>query len=222
MSYFSKKQTTYCRKGKKIIFRLFIIFIFLLNPVMAHAQQGDVLRGFIWGLPSTVLLENEKGTFVDEEEGRIFYIDDIEIGKAQNEPKTVRATIGYDFTQDQLWRARLFIEKKYVDPRERLNDLIRLRHDLAQQYGDPVDEIMVWHDKKEQGWPESWGWAILRGELMMTLLFENDETIVRVFMGAKEKLNPNLEDPQFNITYVSKAHTKSFKSDKSENLLNLP
>jgi len=181
-----------------------------------------VLRGFVWNLPPTLILESEKATFMAEEDGRLFYIDDIEIGAVQNEPKTVRATIGYDFVEDQLWRARVFIEQNYLDPRERMNDLIRVRTDLVKQYGEPVDEIMVWHDKKEQNWPESWGWAILRGELTMTLLFENNETIVRVFMGAKQKLNPNLEKPEFNVTYVSKAHTQAQQSDKADNFLNLP
>jgi len=192
------------------------------QDLKADTNLNGVLRGFVWNLPPTLILKNETGTFVGEEEGRLFYIDDIEIGKTQNDPKKRRATIGYDFAEDQLWRARVFIEANYIDPRERMNDLIRVRNDLAQQYGEPVDEIMVWHDKKEQGWPESWGWAILRGELTMTLLFEDDDTIVRVFMGAKEKLNPTLEDPEFNVTYVSKARTQSLKQQKTDNILNLP
>jgi hypothetical protein len=200
------------------------------SPVLSETEKEEllskkldgVLRGYVWGLPPTLILESEKGTFVGAESGRLFYIDDIEIGDSDSDLKTVRATIGYDFKEDQLWRARVFIEKKYLDPRERINDLMRIRKELVKQYGDPVDEIMVWHDNREKNWPESWGWAVLRGEMTMTILFQDGETLVRVFLGTREKLNPNLHDPEFNITYTSLEKINAPEKPESDDFLQLP
>ncbi len=171
------------------------------------------LRGFVWGLPPTVILENEKATFVGEEDGRLFYLDYI---------LEMRSTIGYDFMDDKLWRARVFIEKKYLDTQERLEDLMKIRKALVQRFGDPVDEQMVWHDNREKNWPDSWGWAVLRGELMMTIVFRNAETEVVVFLGAREKLNPNLDDPEFNITYTSLDYKNRLVKTVDDNPLKLP
>ena len=49
------------------------------------------LRGFVWGLPRVVILENEKATFVGEDDRRLFYLDHI-LG--------MRSLIGYDFLND--------------------------------------------------------------------------------------------------------------------------
>ncbi len=157
-----------------------------------------VLRGFVWGLPPTVILENERGTFVGQEEigegnARLFYLDYI---------KGMRSTIGYDFENNKLSRARIFIEKQYTNPQERIEDLMTISKDLVKRFGDPVDETMVWHDNKERNWPEAWGWAILRGELMMRIVFRNTETEVVAFLGAKQKLNPRIEAPELNVTYT--------------------
>ncbi len=174
--------------------------------------QG-ALRGFIWGLPPTVILENEKATFVGEEDGRLFYLDYIQ---------NMRSTIGYDFMDNKLWRARIFIEKKYYNTQERIRDLMKIRKDLVKRFGDPVDEAMVWYNNKEKNWPESWGWAVLRGEMMMTIVFRDEETEVVVFLGAREKLNPNLDDPEFNVTYTSLDYKNRLVEDANKNSLKLP
>lgn len=207
--------------------RLMLMLIFLSLSVIGagtgtFAQEAKnldgALRGFVWGLPPTVILENEKGTYVGQEDigrinrgnARLFYLDYI---------KGMRSTIGYDFNDNQLWRARIFVEKKYVSPQERIEDLMTIRRDLVKRFGEPVDEVMIWHDNKERNWPDSWGWAILRGELMMRIVFRNNETEVVAFLGAKQKLNPRIEDPELNITYTS----LKFKETATQaDILNLP
>lgn len=194
------------------------------KKALLDKNLDGAIRGFVWGLPPTVILENEKGTFAGEEDGRLFYIDNIVIGEKpdKSDLKKVRATIGYDFVDDALWRARVFIEKKYLDPQERVRDLLEIRTQLMRKYGDPVDEYMIWHDKKEQNWPDAWGWAVLRGELMMTITFRNEETEVVAFLGAREKLNPNVKDPEFNITYTSLEQRERLKDNAKRDLLKLP
>lgn len=164
---------------------------------------SGALRGFVWGLPPTTILENEKATFVGEEdigEGdvRLFYLDYL---------KGMRSTIGYDFQNDRLTQARIFIEKKYFNPQERIEDLMIIRRDLVKRFGEPVDETMAWHDNKERNWPKSWGWAVLRGELMIRIVFRDGETEVVASLGTKRRLNPDSDDPQLNITYKSLALT---------------
>lgn len=194
---------------------------------LLNKNLDGVLRGFVWDLPPTLILESEKGTFAGEEDmgdaaSRLFYVDNIDIGDIDTEIKSVRASIGYEFLNDQLWRARVFIEKKYLDTQERIEDLMRVRKNLVNIYGEPVDEQMVWHGNREKNWPDSWGWAILRGELMMTIIFRNAETEVVVFLGARQRLNPNLDDPEFNITYTSLEKIETFQNLKKQDLLKLP
>lgn len=183
-------------------------------------QEKDVvenidgaLRGFVWGLPPTVILENEKATFVGEDDGRLFYLDYIQ---------DMRSTIGYDFIDDALWRARIFIEQKYYDPQERIRDLMKIRKDLVKRFGEPVDEAMVWYNNKEKNWPESWGWAVLRGEMMITIIFRDKETEVVAFLGTRQRLNPNLDDPEMNITYTSLKYKNQLKGAAEEDFLKLP
>lgn len=185
------------------------------KEVFLNKNLDGVLRGFVWGLPPTVILENERGTFAGQEdigEGdvRLFYLDYI---------KGMRSTIGYDFKNDQLWRARIFIEKKYSNPQERLEDLMTIRKDLVKRFGQPVDETMTWYDNKERNWPDSWGWAVLRGELMMRIVFRNKETEVVAFLGAKQKLNPRIEDPDLNVTYT---RLSAKKEPDIQNIFNTP
>lgn len=191
----------------------FILFIFLLIACISntfassvYAQENrltptpeemrkektlkGVLRGFIWGLPPTVILENEKGTFMAEQNGALFYLDYI---------RGLKSTIAYDFLQDKLYRAQIFIEQKYVDPQDRLEDLLVIQQDLTKRYGEPVSQEFRWEKETEKEWPQAWGWAVLRGELFITMIWQDAETQVTAYLGAKERLKP-----LFTVTYIDR------------------
>lgn len=158
-----------------------------------------VLRGFVWGLSRTVILENEQAPFMGEENGTLLYLDYI---------RGIKSTIAYEFEDDKLWRARIFIEKKYSVMQDRINDLLLVNEDLTRRFGEPVKEEFLWKDKAEKNLPENWGWAVYRGELFITIVWQNKETEVTAYLGAKKLYNP-----VFNVTYVDR-HAKHSNNKK--------
>ena len=115
---------------RKNNFTVLVMTALLSFPVLGMAQeiglnekrdnylfQGseDVVRGFIWGLPKEFITDNEKATFVGEEDNILFFLDNI-LG--------VRSTIGYEFEDNKLVRVRIFNERHYTEQQQRIEDLI--------------------------------------------------------------------------------------------------
>lgn len=167
-----------------------------------------VLRGFVWGLPPTIILENEKGTFIGEENGALFYLDYI---------RGLKSTIGYEFHDNKLWRARIFIEKDYTDMQDRIRDLLVIQEDLTRRYGKPVREDFKWIKDTDKNFPDSWGWAVYRSELFITIVWQNAETEVTAYLGAKNKY-----DPELTVAYVDRRVKQKFIEDKAKSLLKAP
>lgn len=205
-------------------FIVFFIFLITLFPA-AHAQEKEslsaeekkellekdfngVVRGFVWGLPPTLILEEEEGTFLGEENGALFFLDYI---------RGLKCTIAYEFSENKLWRIRIFIEKNYFQPQDRLRDLLVVQADLDRRYGKPVKEEFKWVNEREKDWPDNWGWAVYRGELFVTLEWQDKETDVTAFLGARKKF-----EPQFNITYESRAIKEAKALEIEGNLLKAP
>lgn len=204
---------------------IFIIMFFLFVPV-SHAQTRSspapekaeeksedksflgVFRGFVWGLPPTIILEHEQGTFMGEEEGRLFYLDYI---------RGIKSTIGYEFLDNKLWRARIFIEKIYTNVQHRLDDLMTIRADLTKRYGAPVKEEFKWVKDTDKNFPESWGWAIYRSELFITIIWQDAETEVVAYLGAEKQY-----DPQMVITYTDRQVKETQAKNARKTLLKAP
>ena len=85
----------------------------LMKTMPIEDEFKGVLRGFIWGLPRTVILENEKAAFVGEQDGALLYVDYI---------RGLKCSIIYDFDHDKLRRIRIVVEKRYIDPNETIED----------------------------------------------------------------------------------------------------
>ncbi len=167
-----------------------------------------VLRGFVWGLPPTIILEHEEGTFMGEDKGALFYLDYI---------RGLKATIGYEFLNNKLWRARIFIEKKYTNMQHRLDDLLIIQADLTKRYGKPVKEEFKWVKATDKNFPESWGWAIYRSELFITVVWQDEETEVTAYLGAKKQY-----DPELIVTYVDRRTKQALIKGKAQSLLKAP
>ena len=179
-----------------MIFRFLFINLILLFPFQVNAQEtldDAPIRGFIWGLPADIIQENERGRFVDEEvfddqNKALFFVDRI---------RGMRVSIAYEFMNDRLWQARIFIDKNYFDPQDRMEDLLTIHTDLTNRFGPPDDEEMSWINPREKNFPDAWGWAVFRQELIMTSTWRNEETMVQTYLGAKEKYNPIM-----SVTYT--------------------
>lgn len=192
----------------KIITTL-LILMFFVPVVMAQEvapSEDTALRGFIWGLPKGIIRQNEKGTFMAEEGDTLFFLDTI---------RGLRTTIGYEFQDNKLWRAKVFIEKSYFEQQERLDDLLTIQTDLNNRFGAPVVEEMKWIKEREKDYPESWGWAIFRGELLMTSIWRNSKTEATTYLGATEKFKPIL-----SVTYEHLPTKQALEQVRQKDLLN--
>lgn len=202
---------------------IFLTLFFSISAPLLAAEEKDltdeelietkpeligVLRGFVWGLPPTVILEHEKAIFLGEENGSLFYKDYV---------RDMQVTIAYEFFDNKFWRAKTFIEKEYSKPQDRIEDLIKVRSDLTKRFGEPVSEEFKWLKDTEKGYPHYWGWAVFRSELFITIKWRNKETEITAYLGAKEYLQP-----EFNITYVDLEADKVMRMQKRKNLLQVP
>lgn len=204
-------------------FKFFCLFMVVLISTClvshSHAQKKQILtpeeraaildkdlngvfRGFVWGLPPTVILENEKSAFMEEQDGTLIYFNYI---------RGIKSTIAYEFHENKLWRIRVYIEKRYLRPQDRIEDLLTVQEDLTERYGKPVQEDFLWKKKTEQDYPESWGWAVYRGELIVNILWQNEETKVYAYLGASKP-----SEPKFHITYVDRKMEKELSSRARE------
>ena len=204
----------------------FTLLLFAVGHHTATAQQplteeeqklleknlDGAFRGFIWDIPKTVILEEETATFLgaqNTEEGDIlFYLDYIE---------GLRCTIGYEFKDNKLWRIKVFNETEYPDRMRMVHDLAKIQQSISKRFGKPIKEDLLWNNKAEQAYPDSWGWAVYRGELFFNTVWQRKDTKVTAFLGAKEEYNPEMK-----VTYqkIESVPQPSF-DDEEDNFLSL-
>lgn len=168
-------------------------------------DQADI-RGFVWGLPSSIIKAEEKAIFVEEDEtGALFYVDTI---------RDLKSSVTYEFENDKLFRVQTFIEKKYSKPQERVQDLVKIKQDLVRRFGEPESEEFDWATDTDKGSPEVWGWTVYRGELTITLKWKTSRSLVTVYLGS-----PTKYDPIFVITYEDRlAHEAKLKAKEGNPL----
>ncbi len=214
-----------------IILRLYLIFMVMLSCLvfapylvptsyaqavekLTYANENEILdtadvRGFIWGLPRSIILAEEKATFVEEEDGALFYVDYI---------RGIKASITYEFEDDKLFRVRIFSEKDYPNPQDRMEDLVKMKRDLDKRFGEPEEENFEWKKDTDKKFPESWGWAVYRGELLITLKWQSATTFVSAYLGASKPYYPVL-----SVTYEdAKAKKAKMERKAAEDIKILP
>ncbi len=171
-------------------------------------DQADV-RGFVWGLPRSIILEEEKAIFVEESNGALFYVDTI---------RGIRSSITYEFEDDKLYRVRIFSEKKYPRPQDRMEDLVKIKRDLVKRFGDPKEEKFEWLNDTDKKYPESWGVAVYRGDLSITINWDGTRSDVSAYIGSYKPYKPVLL-----VTYEdAKAKKAKIEEKAAEDLKILP
>jgi len=176
-------------------------------------DNDDIVRGFVWGLPSSIILQNEKGTYVqpegeDTSEESVFFVDRI-LG--------VRSAIGYEFDESGLSRVRIFNEKFYKNPQDRINDLLTMQTYLTDRYGPPTEENFTWRNPREKNYPDNWGAAVYRGDLRIDILWENEESFTRLSLGNRE-----IYKPEISLVFERPYRKASKETLILENKLKLP
>jgi len=168
--------------------RLLLLAISLLclcYPYIAMAQNitPTDIRGLIWGLPPEIVKQHEKTTFLGQEGNYLLYLDEI---------YGLRTTISYGFKDDKLAHVQYFMNKKYFIHQKRLDDFMMIKQGLIAQYGQPVDEDLIWRNRETQNFPDEWGWGVYRGELFIKTYWQTSDTNIVLYLGAKTPYKPQL------------------------------
>lgn len=162
----------------------------------------DVVRGFLWGLPQIAILDNEKGTLISDEGDLIFYLDNV-LG--------ARSVIGYEFNDDKLWRVKIFNERKYSVPQDRIEALLSYQKILEARYGEPLDEQFMWRSEYEKNHPDNWGWAVYRGNLAIKILWQTEDSIVTLSLKT-----PKQYKPEMVIAFTERKTEAKIQDDKEK------
>lgn len=195
-------------------FLFFSLLIFLSFPVTAKEQPP--VRGFIWGLPKEIIKEYEAGDFVAEESNEVDG-DTHEIVFFRDKIRDLYTNIGYEFFNGKLWRVQIFVENRYNEQQNLIRDLLTVQTDLNARFGAPKSENMKWLNKRNYNYPDAWGWSVFRMELIMTSLWQEGETDVTTYLGAKEKYKPELI-----VTYTHRPTKLEMDKNAEETLFLLP
>lgn len=137
------------------------------------ADFGDI-RGFVWGVKPEDVRKFEQGTFFEEVEGNLFYLDYI---------ARQRTLIEYGFFDKKLWRARLDFQNPFNDSEQSIQEFQKVQAILDERYG-PSQLDMNWINETYKGFPNRWGHAIYRGDLQIRAVWENDRTSAVMTMKA--------------------------------------
>ncbi|MEM6812108.1 MAG: hypothetical protein AAF549_06550 [Pseudomonadota bacterium] len=154
--------------------------------------REDIVRGFTWDLPKSIIKQNEKGQLMDETDQALFFFDFV---------RGARAAIGYEFTdEDQLWRVSVFNEHNYKNPQDRIEDLLSMQVILERRYGEPTEERFLWRNERGQNIPEYWGYAVYQANLAIEIIWKFEETDVILSLKS-----PRLYEPEFKIDFEKRS-----------------
>ena len=177
---------------------LLSLMIMMLGMAYAYAQEeivveedAGIVRGLVWGVTPSMVLQYEQAELFGEEKNTLFYLDAM---------WGFKSLIGYEFSDDGLWRVRVFNEKDYRrNPPELIADMLKIQQNIADIYGEPTVIDFKWLDDKEKNYPEFWGWALYRGELDVVVQWDLDETEITMRGFAEE-----IQKPQVVVDFIHK------------------
>jgi len=162
------------------------------NRTITSLGNIDIIRGLVWGISKENVKNYEKIIPVGEDEKSLFYVDDV---------FTFKSAIGYEFHNDKLWRAQIINEKYYFDPLERIPDIVTIQTLLEEKFGEPTSENFIWLNDTEKDFPQFWGWAIYRGELKISVIWEFEDTQIKLNVDTPLKYKPKI-----SVDYISKKY----------------
>ncbi len=154
------------------------------DPTVLQAEVAQQATAFLqrleahWGQDAEPLRHTVPGTIQRDETGQLVYAREL----------SAHAVLeGYDFVDGSLVRGRYFVLQR---PLNRLNEFIdyyeTVKRALAEAYGNPTHDRMIWENDLYQPIPDYWGVAVMIGYLRYAATWTTpDGTITMELAGDR-------------------------------------
>jgi len=130
------------------------------NPAAAATPDG--FRFAAWGAPRQDVRLLETAPFVREKT-----VGEYQVLEFTGEFAGMPAAIFYYFGDGQLFQGAYEIRKPFTAYDDHLGDFVRAKSLLAQRYGAPTRDELVWLNSRDRDNQRRWGRALATGQLVL-------------------------------------------------------
>ena len=163
------------------------------------AQEG--FRKTQWGMSVAEVISSEESKPIKEEPDAVMFKDRI---------SGIDAIILYIFVQNRLVRAKYIFTDEHTNKNDYIDDFKNIKGVLAQKYGRPSEDNVLWRNDLYKDDHDEWGMAISVGHLMYAAKWESPGTsIIHLLYGENY-------DVTHIVEYSSKALAGLEESEKKK------
>jgi hypothetical protein len=130
------------------------------NPAAATTPDG--FRFAAWGAPKQDVRLLETAPFVREKT-----VGEYQVLEFTGEFAGMPAAVFYYFGDGQLFQGAYEIRKPFTAYEDHLGDFVRAKSLLAQRYGAPTRDELVWLNSRDRDNQRRWGRALATGQLVL-------------------------------------------------------
>jgi len=163
------------------------------------AQEG--FRKTQWGMSAAEVISSEESKPIKEDTDAVMFKDRI---------SGLDTFILYIFVQNRLVRAKYIFTDKHTNKNDYIDDFKNIKGVLAQKYGRPSEDNVLWRNDLYKDDHDEWGMAICVGHLMYAAKWETPGTsIINLLYGENYEVTHIVE-------YSSKALAGLEESEKKK------
>ncbi|MDE0546351.1 hypothetical protein [Microbacterium sp. C7(2022)] len=111
----------------------------------------------------------------------------------------MEADAAYIFVAGRLTRAKYIFTEKFTSPNRYLVAYQQVKTLFSGKYGEPDEDLPVWHDNHYRDDPDGWGLAVERGDLTFFTSWTTTRTEISLI------LHGNDYESQLSVEYTSSA-----------------
>lgn len=160
----------------------FILLLIVNVPAMAQEQpRPDPMRGFIWGLPRYIVMENEKAELAGEDAESLLYKVALAIGP---DKKVYDTLVEYRFDGKGLSRVTYSMRTNLGNAWEAVSDVMVWQGWLDDILDQTTKPQFSFQNPRNYHDPLRWGGAVYRGQGHIRIDWHAEETSARLNFSA--------------------------------------
>ncbi len=161
----------------------------------AATAMPDGFRFAAWGAPKQDVRLLETAPFVREKT-----VGEYQVLEFTGEFAGMPAAVFYYFGDGRLFQGAYEVRKAYTAYDDHLGDFVRAKSLLAQRYGAPTRDELVWLNSRDRDNQKRWGRALAAGQLVLRAdWWTPDLEVSQALMGDSAQIT-------LAITLTSREH----------------